>query len=275
MNDHAKPDQAASGPRAAGFPEALEAAALGALPGVRHAFFTRRGGVSEGLYAGLNGGVGSADARESVLENRRRMAAHFDLPADRFVSLYQVHSADVVTVDAPIPLDARPQADAMVTDRPGILLGVASADCGPLLFADPHAGVVGAAHAGWKGAFTGVLEATLARMEELGAERARVTVALGPTISRAAYEVGPEFVARFRAADPALERFFTPSERPGHAYFDLPAFIGARAREAGVGAFEDLALCTYADPERFYSFRRTTHRGEADYGRLIAAIALG
>lgn len=254
--------------------EALEAAALRACEGVRHAFFTRRGGVSAGLYAGLNGGIGSADAREAVIENRRRMAAHFGQPAERLVSLYQVHSADVVTVEEPFALDARPKADAMVTARPGVLLGIATADCGPLLFADRQAGVVGAAHAGWKGAFGGVLEATLAHMERLGARRERVTVALGPTISRAAYEVGPEFVARFVEADPALARFFSPSPRAGHAFFDLPAYIGERARLAGAGAFEDLGLCTYADETRFYSFRRTTHRGESDYGRLIAAIGL-
>ncbi|MGV6876580.1 peptidoglycan editing factor PgeF [Pseudochelatococcus sp. B33] len=254
--------------------EVLEAASLNALSGVRHAFFTRRGGVSEGLYAGLNGGIGSSDAREAVHENRRRMAAHFGLPAESLVTLYQVHSADVVTVAEPFPPDARPKADAMVTARPGVLLGIATADCGPLLFADRQAGVVGAAHAGWKGAFSGVLEATLDHMERLGARRERVTVALGPTISRAAYEVGPEFVARFVEADVALARFFSPSPRAGHAFFDLPAFIGERARLAGAGAFEDLGLCTYADEARFYSFRRTTHRGEPDYGRLIAAIGL-
>ncbi len=255
--------------------EALEAASLTATgSGVRHAFFTRRGGVSAGVYAGLNGGVGSADERAAVMENRRRMTAHFGLAPERLATVHQVHSADAVTVAEPFALDARPKADAMVTDRPGILLGIATADCGPLLFADRQAGVIGAAHAGWKGAFHGVLEATLDRMEQLGARRERVTVALGPTISSAAYEVGPEFVARFVEVDSAQARFFSPSPRDGHAFFDLPAYIGARARAAGAGCFEDLGRCTYADEERFYSFRRATHREEPDYGRLIAAICL-
>lgn len=254
--------------------ETLEAASLGALAGVRHAFFTRRGGVSEGIYAGLNGGVGSSDARAAVQENRRRIAAHFDLPAERLLTLYQIHSATVITVEEPFAADARPQADALVTDRPGMLLGVASADCGPLLFADQEAGVIGAAHAGWKGAFGGVIEATLDHMEKLGARRERIAVALGPTISRKAYEVGPEFVARFTQTDPGLARHFAPSSRAGHAWFDLPSYIAERARAAGAGSFEDLGLCTYSDEERFYSFRRATHRGEADYGRLIAAITV-
>lgn len=267
-------NEAQPAPRAADGPEALEAVALAALSGIRHAFFTRRGGASQGLYAGLNGGLGSSDARPAVDENRRRMAGHFDLPPERLVTLHQVHSADVVVVETPFPTDERPRADAMVSDRPGVILGIATADCGPLLFADGQAGVIGAAHAGWKGAFAGVLEATVARMEKLGAERRRISVALGPTISRNAYEVGPEFVERFVTADSANARFFTPSERGDHARFDLPGFIGARAAAAGVGAFEHLGLCTYADETRFYSYRRATHRNENDYGRLIAAIAI-
>lgn len=252
----------------------IEAPSLSALTGIRHGFFTRQGGVSEGIYAGLNGGVGSADAREAVQENRRRMTAHFDLPPESLLTLHQVHSADVIIVEEPFAPDARPMADAMVTRRPDVLLGVASADCGPLLFADAEAGVIGAAHSGWKGAFTGVLEATLDSMERLGARRERITVALGPTISRTAYEVGPEFVDRFTQADAALGQFFSPSPRAGHALFDLPAFIAARAQAAGAGTFDDLGLCTYADETRFYSYRRTTHRGEPDYGRLIAAIRI-
>lgn len=261
-------------PPGAGGPEALEAAVLSALPGLRHAFFTRRGGASDGLYTGLNGGLGSADARPAVDENRRRMAGHFGLAPERLVTLYQVHSADVVTVETPFPADERPRADAMVTDRPGVILGIATADCGPLLFADAQAGVIGAAHAGWKGAFAGVLEATIDRMEQLGAQRARIRVALGPTISQTAYEVGPEFVDRFTEADPGNSRFFAFSDSAEHARFDLPGFIGARAAAAGIGTFEHLGLCTYGDEVRFYSYRRATHRNETDYGRLIAAIAL-
>ena len=244
------------------------------LTGVLHGFFTRQGGVSRGIYASLNGGAGSADDRNAVAENRRRMAARFGLEREHLLGLYQIHSAEVVTVQEPWPESERPRADGMVTNRPGVALGVSSADCGPLLFADAEAGVVGAAHSGWRGAFTGVGEATLAAMEQLGAKRERVTVVLGPTISRAAYEVGPEFVARFMEAGRDNARFFTPSTHAEHAMFDLPAYIGARLAAAGVGRFVDLGLCTYGDEERFFSYRRATHRGEPDYGRLIAAIAL-
>lgn len=249
----------------------IEAPELSAHAALRHAFFTRQGGVSEGLYASLNGGLGSSDAPDRVAENRTRMGAQLGLPAQNLVSLYQVHSADVVTVEA--PLSERPKADAMVTRVPGLALGIATADCGPILFADPENRVVGAAHAGWKGALGGVVEATVAAMERLGAARKRIVAVLGPTISQGNYEVGAEFVARFRTEVPNAERFFVEG-REGHAQFDLPAFILARLAEAGVGEATALGLCTYADPERFYSFRRTTHRGEPDYGRLISAIAL-
>ncbi|SFL77732.1 peptidoglycan editing factor PgeF [Methylorubrum salsuginis] len=250
----------------------IEAAELAALPGLRHAFFTREGGVSEGLYASLNGGLGSSDAPENVAENRARMTRHLDLPSEKnLVSLYQVHSADVVTVEAPFA--ERPKADAMVTRVPGLALGIATADCGPILFADAENRVVGAAHAGWKGSLGGVAEATVAAMERLGATRGKIVAVLGPTISQANYEVGADFVARFRAEVPGSERFFAEG-RAGHAQFDLPAFILARLAEAGVGTATALGLCTYADPTRFYSFRRTTHRSEPDYGRLISAIAL-
>lgn len=242
-----------------------------ALPGLRHAFFTREGGVSEGLYASLNGGLGSNDEAARVAENRTRMGARLGVPADRLVSLYQVHSAEVVTVETPFP--ERPKADAMVTRVPGLALGIATADCGPILFADPENRVVGAAHAGWKGALGGVVEATVAAMERLGAVRQSIVAVLGPTIAQASYEVGEEFIARFRAEVPDAERFFAPG-RPGHAQFDLPAFILARLAEAGIAKASNLGLCTYADPDRFYSFRRTTHRGEPDYGRLISAIVL-
>lgn len=251
----------------------IEAPELSAHAGMRHAFFTRVGGVSEGLYASLNGGLGSQDAPERVAENRARMCAQLGLPPDRLVSLYQVHSAEVVTVEAPFAAE-RPKADAMVTRVPGLALGIATADCGPILFADPENGVVGAAHAGWKGALTGVIGATVSAMEALGARRSRIVAVLGPTIGQASYEVGPDFVARFRSDAPGMERFLGPGTRPGHAQFDLPGFILARLEEAEIGEATALNLCTYADPERFYSYRRTTHRGEADYGRLISAIAL-
>jgi polyphenol oxidase len=249
--------------------------ALSALPGIRHAFFTREGGVSEGpVYRSLNGGMGSGDDKTKVGENRRRMAAYLGADTANLVSVWQVHSPDCLHVTAPWPGE-RPKADAMATVTPGMALGVATADCGPVLFADPKAGVVGAAHAGWKGAIGGVIEATLRRMEELGAARKNVTAVLGPMLSQPNYEVGPEFVARFVAEDAGNARFFIPSARPDHAMFDLPAYNMRRLENAGVGHAENLALCTYADESRFYSYRRTTHRKEPDYGRLISAICLG
>jgi len=250
----------------------IEAPALSQLAGVRHAFFTREGGVSTGIYKSLNGGLGSSDDPQHIVENRRRMAERIGVSSEALLSLYQIHSAEVVVAERPWTGE-RPRADAMVTRVPGLALGISTADCGPLLFADGEAGVVGAAHAGWKGALSGILEATLASMEGLGARRERTRIVLGPTIGPQAYEVGPEFVARFRNADPENDRFFQ-SGHEGHAFFDLPAYIAMRARTAGVGAFVDLALCTYSDEQRFFSYRRATHRGEPDYGRLIAAIAL-
>jgi YfiH family protein len=251
----------------------IEAPELASYPNIRHAFFTRQGGVSEGIYASLNGGTGSADDGARVAENRRRMAEDLGIEPEALLGLYQVHSPDVVIVEAPFPGE-RPKADAMVTRVPGLALGISTADCGPVLFADHHAGVVGAAHAGWRGAFTGVLEATVDAMEALGAQRERIVAVLGPTISQGAYEVGAEFSQRFTDAAPDHARFFTPSERAGHSMFDLPGFIGARLEAAGIGEFANLGLCTYADEEQFYSYRRTTHRKEPDYGRLISAIRL-
>ncbi len=244
------------------------------LPGVRHAFFTREGGASEGVYASLNGGVGSRDDPAAVVENRRRMAAVLGVAPGRLCVPYQVHSAEALVIDDPFGPDDRPRLDGLATGAAGLALGVTGADCGVVLLADPDARVVGAVHAGWKGALGGVLEATVAAMERAGAARGRVTAVLGPTIAQASYEVGPEFPARFAAVDPAYARFFRPAARDNHALFDLPGFIGARLGAAGVGRFEDLALDTYADEARFFSYRRTTHRGEPDYGRLVAAIAL-
>ncbi len=244
------------------------------LEGISHAFFTRQGGASGGIYASLNGGQGSNDDPAAVAINRERMAGFMGVPSAHLLSCWQIHSADVVTVTAPWSRDQRPKADGMVTNRPGLCLAIATADCGPVLFADSEARVIGACHSGWKGAFTGILEATLDGMEALGAKRARIHAVLGPTISARAYEVGPEFVARFLDADPAFAMFFTPSPKDGHQMFDLPAFIGHRLRQAEVGSYTNLDRCTYGEPELFYSYRRTTHRNEPDYGRLMAAIAL-
>ncbi len=245
-----------------------------ALPGIAHGFFTREGGVSSGLYASLNIGLGSADDREKVLENRGRVAAALGVAAEHLVLPYQVHSPDVAVVESPWAPGEGPKVDAVVTARPGIAVGVATADCGPILFADARARVVGAAHAGWKGAIGGVIEATIEAMERLGARRDAITAVLGPTISADAYEVGAEFVARFADADASYGRFFRPSEREGHSMFDLPAFVLHRLETAGVGRAASLGLCTYGDETRFFSYRRTTHRREPDYGRLVAAITL-
>jgi polyphenol oxidase len=252
----------------------LQAAILAPLANVRHAFFTRSGGVSPGVYASLNGGVGSNDTPENVAENRARMAAILGVSPDRLLTAYQIHSPDVVVADEPWTREKRPRADAIVTRVPRLAIGVSTADCGPLLLADSEAGVIGAAHAGWRGALTGVIEATIAAMERIGADRNRIAAALGPTIRQSNYEVGPEFVERFLAADPANARFFTPSHQPGHAMFDLAGYIGERVRRAGITQFEDLGLCTYAEPERFFSYRRTTLSGEPDYGRHVNAIAI-
>ncbi|MFN3657446.1 MAG: peptidoglycan editing factor PgeF [Pseudolabrys sp.] len=252
----------------------LQAPSLARIPHIRHGFFTRGGGVSEGVYASLNGGVGSADAPGKVAENRALMAQALGVAPEHLLSAYQIHSPDVIVADAPWPSDARPRVDALVTARPGLAIAVSTADCGPLLFADPEAGIVGAAHAGWRGALTGVIDATVDAMEKLGADRSRIVAALGPTIRQPNYEVGPEFVERFLKEEENNARFFAPSEREGHAMFDLAGYIAERMRGAGVERFEDLGLCTYAEPERFYSYRRTTQRGEPDYGRHINAIAL-
>jgi polyphenol oxidase len=256
-----------------GLAEALASGALRAK-GIEHAFFTRRGGVSNGVYASLNGGVGSQDDRQAVLENRSRMAAAIGVAPDRLINPFQIHSADVAAIDEPWAPDERPRCDGLVTTSRNLGIAVTGADCGIILFADESAGVIGAAHAGWKGALTGVIEATVAAMARLGARRETIVAALGPTIRQESYEVGSEFAARFIAAEAANARFFSPSARDGRSMFDLPGFIASRIERARVGRFEDLGLDTYADEERFFSFRRATHRGEADYGRLVAAIAL-
>ncbi|HUO53245.1 MAG TPA: peptidoglycan editing factor PgeF [Rhodoblastus sp.] len=245
-----------------------------ALAGAAHAFFTRQGGVSQGVYASLNGGVGSRDEASAVQENRARMARALGVAPEHFLVPYQIHSAEALAVAAPWAPEKRPRCDGLVTATPGLALGVTGADCGVLLFADLSAGVIGAAHSGWKGALAGMVEALVAAMEALGARRANISAALGPTIAQASYEVGPEFFARFVAEDHDFARFFAPSGKEGHFLFDLPGFIALRAEQSGLGGFENLGLDTYADEARFYSYRRTTHRKEPDYGRLVAAIAL-
>ena len=243
------------------------------LDGIPHGFLGRRGGVSTGLVAGLNVGLGSGDDEAAVAENRARAAAAV-LPGAAITACFQVHSADCVTVVEPWSDAQRPQADALATDRPGVLLGIVTADCTPVLFADRAAGVIGAAHAGWKGAIAGVTDATIAAMTALGARREAIVAAIGPTIAQASYEIDAAFRARFVAADSANDRFFAAGERPGHWQFDLPAYVAARLAAAGIGRVENLGLDTYADADRFYSFRRATHRNEPSYGRQLALIGL-
>lgn len=240
------------------------------VPAIAHGFFGRTGGVSRGIYASLNCGPGSSDDPSNVAENRRR--AREALGASALNTLYQIHSPNAVTVDAAWSIG--PQADAMVTKTRGIALGILSADCAPVLFADAEAQVIGAAHAGWKGALSGVIEATVAAMEALGARRSRIAAALGPCISQANYEVGEEFHARFVAADATNVRFFAAGARAGHHQFDLEAFVAARLVHAGVANLSRLSTCTYAHEAEFFSFRRATHRGEKDYGRELSAIVL-
>ncbi|KQZ87095.1 polyphenol oxidase [Mesorhizobium sp. Root157] len=240
--------------------------------GIRHGYFTRVGGISEGIYQGLNIGTGSADDQELVHENRRRVAQWMGVPASHLLTAHQIHSPHVILARQPF-VGERPKADAIVTDRPGIAVGASTADCGPVLFADAKTRVVGAAHAGWKGAFTGVLENTITAMESLGARRENIVAVLGPSIGPANYEVGPEFVERFTSADATNASYFVPSANPGHSLFDLNAYTVERLRKAGVIA-EGLGRCTYAEEDLFYSYRRTTHRKEPDYGRQISAIVL-
>lgn len=242
------------------------------LGGVLHGFLGRRGGVSTGLVAGLNVGLGSADDPVAVAENRRRAVAAV-APGARLVTVYQVHSADAV-VAGDWADDARPHADAIITDRPGIVLGIVTADCAPVLLADTEAGVVGAAHAGWKGALGGVTDATITAMERLGARRERIVATIGPCIARASYEVDAGLLNRFAEADPANERFFADGCRAGHHQFDLEAYVAHRLAAAGVGRVDLMGVDTYADTTRYFSFRRATHASEPDYGRQISLIAL-
>jgi YfiH family protein len=240
---------------------------------IAYGFFGRQGGVSEGIYASLNCGPGSKDVRDAVMENRRRAREALS-PGAPLVTLYQIHSAEAVTVTEPWDISENPKADAMVTDRRHIVLGILTADCAPILLSDPEAHVIGAAHAGWNGALSGVADSVVAAMVRLGAKRSRIRAVIGPCIGQAAYEVGPEFEPRFRAADPDNARFFAASPRAGHSQFDLPACAAHRLRQTGVEAVEILGVCTYAREADFFSYRRTTHRKEPDYGRQLSAIML-
>jgi hypothetical protein len=246
---------------------------LSAIPGLRHAFFTREGGVSGGLYDSLNGGIGSNDDPAHVAENRRRMAEAMAVTPSHFLGVHQIHSPDAVVATGPWQSPSRPRADAIVTRTEGLSIGVTAADCGPILLVDPSARVIGAAHAGWKGALTGIVESTVEAMEKLGAERAGIVAAIGPLIRQHSYEVGGEFVERFVEADAENAPFFLPAEREGHAMFDLAGYIRMRLENAGVLMIDDIGVDTYSD-ERFYSYRRSVHRKEPDYGRHVHAIAL-
>ncbi len=242
--------------------------------GIRHGFFTREGGVSDGIYASLNCGFGSRDRSGDVAENRSRVARALAVDTGALNTVHQVHSADVATVDAAWDPAAAPRADAMVCRTPGIAIGVLTADCGPVLLADPDAGVIGAAHAGWRGALSGIVEAAVGAMCGLGAERARIRAALGPCIAQASYEVGPEFRDAFLADDEANAGYFTAADRPAHFRFDLAGYVAARLARAGVASVERHDIDTYAETGQCFSYRRATHAGEDDYGRLISAIAL-
>jgi len=251
----------------------LQSPLLLAIPGLRHAFFSREGGVSDGIYASLNGGLGSNDDPAAVAENRRRMAEQMGVPPSHFLGVHQIHSPDAAVATKPWQGASRPRADAIVTRTEGLAIGITAADCGPLLLVDPGARVIGAAHAGWKGALAGIVESTIEAMEKLGAERASIVAAIGPLIRQPSYEVGNEFVERFMEEDAENTLFFLPAAREGHAMFDLAGFIRARLENAGVLVIDDTGVDTYSD-ERFFSYRRSVHRKEPDYGRHVHAIVL-
>jgi len=249
----------------------LQSGLLAGLPGIRHAFFTRQGGVSKGIYEGLNVGRGSGDAADDVLENRRRAAGWFGAQPDALNTCYQIHSATAVAADEPW-CGRLPEGDAVVTRQPAIVCAVLSADCAPILFVDPQTKVVAAAHAGWQGALNGVIEATLAAMEAQGADRSRIVAAIGPCIAQPSYEVGLEYLDKFETARPGSARFFKPGETPGKRLFDLPGFVLDRLAEAGVRQAEWIGRDTCAEGDWFFSNRRAFKQGEPDYGRLISAI---
>lgn len=250
------------------------AANLASLDGIRHGFFTRAGGVSTGLYAGLNCGLGSSDDQPSVIENRRRVSDHLGGAHGAVVTLYQEHGTTALAIDEPVARDSLPRADAVVTSTPGLVIGVLTADCGPVLFADPEARIVAAAHAGWRGAVSGILESTIAEMERIGAKRARIVAALGPCINQPAYEVGPEFEAGIVERDPSNARYFSRSDPASKPHFDLPGYVLDRLASSGVTNIVNAARCTHANESLFFSYRRTMERKEPDYGRQISAIVV-
>ncbi|WP_119269818.1 peptidoglycan editing factor PgeF [Taklimakanibacter deserti] len=252
----------------------IEASQLTSAKSLRHGFFTRQGGHSSGLFASLNCGFGSGDDKQAVARNRAAAGERLGVANDKLLTVWQWHSPDVIVAETPWNVLKPPKGDAIVTTSPGLAIAVLTADCAPILFADAEAGVIGAAHAGWKGALAGVSDATIAVMEEKGARRERITAVIGPTISRDAYEVGPDFATQFIAEARDNADFFTPSPRARHHMFDLPAYLKRRLTRQGVGEVVDMGLCTYVDEDRFYSFRRATHRNEKDYGRQISAIVL-
>lgn len=253
----------------------LELDELAGLDGIAHGFFGRRGGVSEGIYSGLNIGLGSKDDPTRIRENRRRIADAMGVEPRRLLTPYQIHSDTAVIVSEPWPDYPSARADGIVTGTPGLAVAVSTADCTPILFADAENRVVGAAHAGWKGALAGIMDSVVARMEELGAKRGNIRAAVGPTIHQRSYEVGPEFRDRFVADEAANKRFFVASERPAHFMFDLPGYVAMRLDRLGIAGFGSSGVCTYEDEDGYFSYRRSTHRGEKDYGRQISAIAIG
>jgi len=252
----------------------LQAPTLGALAGIRHGFFGRQGGVSDGIYAALNCGLGSSDRPDAVLENRRRVADWLGAPPAQLLSLYQVHSATAVIVDRPIAREALPRADALITKVPGIAIGAMAADCTPVLFADPEAKVIGAAHAGWRGALAGILDATVDAMVGIGARRGAIHAAIGPTINQQSYEVGPEFEAQFLEVDAANACFFARPAHGARPRFDLPGYVADRLARRDLAGIERQTLCTYENESLFFSFRRSTHKNQGDYGRQISAIVV-
>jgi YfiH family protein len=249
------------------------ASSLESCDGIRHGFFTRQGGVSKGVYGSLNCGLGSRDDAENVRLNRSLVAETLGVPPERLLTLYQIHSATAVIVDKPWNGTVS-EADALVTRTPGLAIGALTADCAPVLFCDPEARVIAAAHAGWRGALLGIVEATVASMERLGANPERVVAVIGPTISQRAYEVGADYVERFLAEEPASSPFFMTDDGSGEPHFDLAGYVAERLARAGVGTVSDLGLCTYCDETRLFSYRRSQHHGEQDYGRQISAIVL-
>ena len=241
---------------------------------IKHGFFTRKGGVSNGIYRSLNTGIGSSDKRENVIENRKRICDVLKVKESNLLTVNQTHSIEIVEALSCWPICSAPRADGLVTNQPGIALAVCTADCGPVLLADKSTGIIGAAHAGWRGAFNGILENVINKMESMGAKRTQITAILGPTISGDAYEVGPEFVEQFKIQAFANESFFKPSAKPNHSMFDLPNYIVSRLNSTGIGTVSKINECTYKYPGKYFSYRKMLHNGESDYGRLMSVITI-